>query len=195
MNTENENEKQPVNEPQQPVTAEENLPEGNNPDIGEAEAQDNDNLGDSPEEKALREAREWKDKYFRLYAEFDNFRKRSQREKVELIQGAGGDVIKDLLPVLDDFERAVKANESLDNLQAVKEGFLLIQQKMQKITEARGLRPIVSTGETFDVDFHEAITNIPAPDPSLKGKVMDTVEKGYLYNDKVLRFAKVVVGA
>jgi molecular chaperone GrpE len=149
----------------------------------------------SEEEKAKREAAEWKDKYFRLYADFDNFRKRSVKERIDLLASASGDVLKDLLVVLDDFERAVKANESLEDIQAVKEGFGLIHHKLFKKLEAKGLKPIESTGKSFDVDFHEAITNIPAPSEDLKGKVVDTVETGYLLNEKVIRFAKVVVGA
>jgi len=175
---------------------EESLPEGHNPEVGEPEnSASNPTETLSPEEKAQCELADWKDKYFRLYAEFDNYRKRSQRERVEFLATAGGDVIKDMLVVLDDFERAVKANESLEDISAVKEGFNLIHQKMVKRLEARGLKPLESNGQVFNVDFHEAITNIPSPNPNLKGKVVDTVEKGYTLNEKVLRFAKVIVGA
>jgi molecular chaperone GrpE len=171
------------------------LPEGHQPDLGEPEQPAAQAEAVSPEEKAQREAAEWKDKYFRLYAEFDNFRKRSQRERVELLQSAGSDVLKELLPVMDNFERAVKANETVHDINAVKEGFELIYQNMLRRLESRGVKAMESNGQAFDVDYHEAITNIPAPTPELKGKVVDTVEKGYTYNDKVLRFAKVVVGA
>jgi molecular chaperone GrpE len=104
-------------------------------------------------------------------------------------------VLKELLPVMDNFERAVKANETVHDINAVKEGFELIYQNMLRRLESRGVKAMESNGQAFDVDYHEAITNIPAPTPELKGKVVDTVEKGYTYNDKVLRFAKVVVGA
>lgn len=173
---------------------EEKLPEGHNPDLGEKEAAPAAEPPHSPEEKALREAAEWKDKYFRLYAEFDNYRKRTQRERAEYLAGAGSDVIRDLLPVMDDFERAIRANESLQDIVAVKEGFNLIHLKFRRILEGKGLKAMESDGKIFDVDFHEAITKIPAPDPGLKGKVVDTTERGYLYQDKVLRFAKVVIG-
>jgi len=197
MNTHDKNApaEKPLNEQTQPEIAEESLSEGHLPDVGEQETPVVQGAPATAEEAAQRDAQDWKDKYFRLYAEFDNFRKRSQRERVELLQGAGGDVISELLPVLDDFERAVKANETLEDLAAVKEGFVLIYHKMFKRMEARGLKPMDSDGSVFDVDFHEAITNVPSPTPDMKGKVVDTVEKGYLYNEKVLRFAKVVVGA
>ncbi|MFN8775165.1 MAG: nucleotide exchange factor GrpE [Flavobacteriales bacterium] len=177
------------------ANTEESLPEGHNPDMGEPEQRAGQAPDETPEQKALRESAEWKDKYFRLYAEFDNFRKRSQRERVELLQSAGSDVIKELLPVMDNFERAVKANETVEDITAVKEGFVLIYQNMLRRLESRGVKAMETNGQPFDVDVHEAITNIPSPTPDLKGKVVDTVEKGYTYNDKVLRFAKVVVGA
>lgn len=149
----------------------------------------------SEEEKAKAEAAEWKDKYFRLYADFDNFRKRTAKERLDLMASASGDVLKELLVILDDFERAVKANETVDDINGVKEGFVLIHQKLNRKLEAKGLQPMESTGKIFDVDFHEAITNIPAPSEDMKGKVVDTLETGYLLNEKVIRFAKVVVGA
>jgi molecular chaperone GrpE len=184
-----------LNDQVQQEQAEGALPDGNQPDLGQPEQPAAQTEAVSPEEKAQREAAEWKDKYFRLYAEFDNFRKRSQRERVELLQSAGSDVLKELLPVMDNFERAVKANETVDDIHAVKEGFELIYQNMLRRLESRGVKAMESNGQAFDVDYHEAITNIPSPTPELKGKVVDTVEKGYTYNDKVLRFAKVVVGA
>ena len=175
---------------------EESLTEGQNPDMGTPEttaAPAQEII--SEEEKWQKEAAEWKDKYFRLYADFDNFRKRSAKERGDLLATASGEVIKDMLGILDDFERAIKANESMEDLAAVKEGFGLIHQKLYRKLEAKGLKPIESNGVAFDVDFHEAITNIPAPSEDLKGKVVDTVETGYTLNDKVIRFAKVVVGA
>lgn len=135
------------------------------------------------------------DKFLRLYSEFDNFRKRTAREKVELLNTAGEDIIKNLLPVLDNFERAIKTNETATDLKAVNEGINLIAQMLRSSLQQRGLQAIVSIGEPFNTDLHEAITEIPAPTPELKGKVVDEVEKGYTLNGKVIRFAKVVVGA
>lgn len=137
---------------------------------------------------------ELNDKYLRLYSEFDNYRKRSNREKVDIIKSASSDVIKELLPVLDDFERAIKANEDVTEAEPIKEGMQLIQQKLAGLLERKGLKPMDSIGKDFDVDHHEAITEIPAPSDDMKGKVVDAIEKGYFLNDRVLRFAKVVVG-
>jgi molecular chaperone GrpE len=148
----------------------------------------------SEEERLRAEAADWKDKYMRLFAEFDNFRKRSIRERHELLNSASGDVIKDLLTVVDDFDRAIRANEGLEDIDIVKEGFSLIHHKMMKRLEAKGLKPIDAQGKPFDTDFHESITQVPAPSEDLKGKVIDEVEKGYLLNEKVLRFSKVVIG-
>ena len=137
---------------------------------------------------------EEKDKYLRLYADFDNFRKRNAKERLELILTASKDVIKELLPVLDDFERAMKASETATEAEPVKEGMLLIYNKLSKNLEGKGLKAIEAKGNEFDVALHEAITEVPAPTPDLVGKVMDEVEKGYYLNDKIIRFAKVVVG-
>lgn len=135
------------------------------------------------------------DKYLRLYAEFDNYKRRTTKERVELLQTAGKEVIVSLLPVIDDFERAVKAIENATDINAVKEGVLLVQSKLKSILTQKGLKEMDAKGTTFDADIHEAITNIPAPTDDLKGKVVDELEKGYYLNDKVVRFAKVVVGA
>lgn len=136
-----------------------------------------------------------KDKYVRLYSDFDNFRRRTAKEKIELLQTAGREVITEMLPVLDDFERALKASEGLKESNAsVLEGFQLIHKKMLGSLEAMGLKPMNSMGESFDAEVHEAVTKIPAPNASLKGKIVDELEKGYYLNDKVIRFAKVVVG-
>lgn len=141
-----------------------------------------------------KELADWKDKYTRLFAEFDNFRKRTAKERIDLISSSTADVLKELLPVIDDFDRAVKANESTEDVNVIKEGFVLIHHKLYKKLESKGLKPINAQGQVFDTDFHEAITSIPAPSEDLKGKVVDEVEKGYLLNDKVLRFSKVVIG-
>ncbi len=134
------------------------------------------------------------DKHLRLYSEFDNFRKRTAKEKIEILNMAGAEVIKSLLPVVDDLERAQKNNESSTDAKAINEGINLIAQKFRSILMQKGLEPVNSIGETFDVDLHEAITNVPAPNEKMKGKVIDEVEKGYMLNGKIIRFAKVIVG-
>ena len=146
-----------------------------------------------PAEAGQEEATDWQDKYLRLYAEFDNFRKRTMRERGDLIRNASMDVLEKLLPVLDDFDRAT-ANPSEDAT-VTREGQALIHTKLRQLLEAQGLAKMeVNQGDAFDVDLHEAITNIPAPTPDLAGKVIDVVEPGYKLNDKVMRYAKVVVG-
>lgn len=144
--------------------------------------------------KLQQEAAEWKDKYLRLVAEFDNFRKRNAKERLELIQTAGKDVIVSLLDVLDDSERAQKQLETSNDAAASKEGVLLVFNKLRNTLQSRGLKPMNSTGQEFNPDLHEAITEIPAPSKQLEGKVVDEVQKGYYLNDKIIRFAKVVVG-
>ncbi|OQX73937.1 MAG: nucleotide exchange factor GrpE [Bacteroidetes bacterium 4484_276] len=137
---------------------------------------------------------ELNDKYLRLFSEFDNYRKRTNKERLDLLNTASEEVISDLLPVIDDFERGIKALNENDALESSVEGMTLIYNKLLGILTKKGLKPMKSIGETFDTDFHEAITNIPAPSEDLKGKVIDEIEKGYLLNGKVTRFAKVVVG-
>ncbi len=134
------------------------------------------------------------DKYLRLYSDFENLRRRAAREKLEMLGSAGSDIIKELLPVLDDLDRAEQVNEQTIDPEVIKEGFKLIRNKLMHNMEQRGLKPMKSVGEPFDTEFHEAITKIPAPKPAQKGKVVDEAEKGYFYNDKVLRYAKVIVG-
>ncbi len=137
---------------------------------------------------------EWKDKYVRLTADFENFRRQKNKERIELLSNASRDVISGLLPVLDVFELAMKANETSEDIQAVKEGFALIYGKLLGELEKKGLKPMESNGLPFNVDFHEAITEFPAPTEEQKNTVIDTMEKGYLLNDNVIRYAKVVVG-
>lgn len=148
----------------------------------------------SEEEKLRADLSEANDKYLRLYAEFDNFKRRTTKERIDLLQTAGKDVLQSLLPVLDDFERALKSMESASDVAAVKEGINLVHSKLKNILVQKGLKEMESIGSAFDADLHEAITNIPAPSDEMKGKVIDEVEKGYFLNDKVIRFAKVVVG-
>ena len=138
---------------------------------------------------------ELNDKYLRLYSEFDNFRKRTLKEKIDLSRTASEDVIKELLPVLDDFDRAIASMASTDNIEAIKEGEQLIHAKIKAIFASKGLQEIKSIGETFDTDFHEAITSIPAPSEELINKVVDEVQKGYTLHDKVIRFSKVIIGS
>jgi molecular chaperone GrpE len=149
----------------------------------------------SVEEKLQKENSALNDKYLRLFAEFDNYKRRTQKERVELLQTAGKDVVVSLLPVLDDFERALKATENATEVNAIREGIMLVQTKLRSILSQKGLKEIESMSTVFDTDMHEAITKIPAPSDDLKGKVVDELEKGYTLNDKVIRFAKVVVGA
>lgn len=138
--------------------------------------------------------REANDKYLRLYSEFDNFRKRTAKEKIDIISTAGEGVIKDLLSIVDDFKRAIDSNKDVQDPDALKEGFELIFNKFYKTLESKGLEKIESKGEVFNADIHEALTNIPAPTDDLKGKVVDVVEEGYKLGEKIIRYPKVVVG-
>ncbi|MCO5234281.1 MAG: nucleotide exchange factor GrpE [Chitinophagales bacterium] len=133
------------------------------------------------------------DKYIRLVAEFDNYRKRIAKEKIETRLLAGQDILKDLLPILDDLDRAEKAVQSSTDVEAVKEGFSLIKEKLVKNLSSKGLKEMEVMGEVFDADKHEAVAEFPAPSEEHKGKVFDVTEKGYVLNDKIIRFPKVVV--
>jgi molecular chaperone GrpE len=148
----------------------------------------------TPEELIKQELSIANDRYLRLYAEFDNFRRRTAKEREEARKTEGKDVIVALLPVLDDFDRAIKSMDNLTDVAAVKEGVALIQNKLKNVLSQKGLKEMQSIGTAFDPEIHEAITNIPAPSDELKGKVVDEMEKGYYLNDKVARFAKVIVG-
>ncbi|NCA75377.1 MAG: nucleotide exchange factor GrpE [Alphaproteobacteria bacterium] len=153
---------------------------------------DPETMVENPEEKIA----ELNDKYLRLYSEFDNYRKRTLKEKAELSKFASADVITCLLPILDDFERAIKAfTATSDNGTALKEGVVLIYNKFLSVLNQQGLEQMKTLGESFDTDFHEAVTNIPAANPDQKGKIVDEILKGYLLNGRVIRFAKVVVGS
>jgi molecular chaperone GrpE len=140
------------------------------------------------------EINELNDKYIRLYAEFDNYRRRAAKEKIETILQANKDLLLRLLPVVDDFDRAMGALEKTDDLNALREGVQLIYNKLKNTLQQAGVKEIGSKGEAFDPELHDAITQIPAPTPDLKGKVVDEIEKGYFLNDKIIRHAKVVVG-
>ncbi len=134
------------------------------------------------------------DRFIRLHAEFDNYRKRSNREKVDLISSANAGLLKDLLPILDDFERGITNNVESTDITAVKEGFSLIYAKFNGIIDAKGMKVMDCKNQVFDSEFHEAIGSLPVDDPELKGKIIEVVENGYTLNDKVIRFAKVLVG-
>jgi molecular chaperone GrpE len=154
-----------------------------------------DNMGEDEEtERLKKELNESKDKYIRLVAEFDNFRKRSAKEYTEMRQTAGRDIIQSLLVVLDDCERAEKQMETTTDVDQLKEGVKLVFNKLKTTMQQKGLKAMESINQDFDADLHEAITEIPAPGEELQGKVIDEVEKGYYLNDKLIRHAKVVVG-
>jgi len=173
---------------------EEVLSETNETAEAQAEAQVSENNTPDEAAKLQGELAEQKDKYIRLYSEFENFRRRTAKEKLEMVQSANEQLIKSLLPVVDDFERAEKSFTDSNDKQL--EGFFLIKSKFSKVLEQYGVKVMeLKAGSVFDADFQEAITQIPAPSEELKGKVVDVVEKGYLLNEKVIRFAKVVIGS
>jgi molecular chaperone GrpE len=135
-----------------------------------------------------------KDKYLRLFAEFDNFKKRTSKEKLDLIKTASEHLLEVLLPVLDDFDRAKKSADDENTTEEFSEGVSMVYTKLYSVLKARGLNEMESTGQAFDPELHDAITEIPAPAEDMKGKIIDTIEKGYLLHDKIIRHAKVVVG-
>ncbi len=149
-------------------------------------------------EKELEETRyklsEINDRYIRLSAEFDNYRKRTLKEKADMIKTAGGEVISDLIPVIDDFERALSVIDKAVDVNAVKEGLVLIYNKFKEFIKVKGISEIEALNQDFDTDFHEALTKIPAPSEEQKGKVVDVIQKGYKIDEKVIRYAKVVIG-
>lgn len=156
----------------------------------EQEAQEETTAEPSAEEKI----KDLNDKYLRLYSEFDNFRRRTAKERLELLKNASEDIMHELIPILDDFERAAKAMSESDDIKSIREGLDLVHHKFKSTLENKGLKRFEAVGKSFDPDFHEAVTKIPAPKKKLKGKVVDVIEEGYMINDKVLRYAKVVVG-
>lgn len=160
---------------------------------GESTEQAADQIVDEIEQ-IKQQLSEVNDKNLRLMAEFDNYRKRSLKERSELIKTAGERVLGDMLPLVDDFERALKAMESSEDVVAVKEGVDLIYNKFVAFLLQNGVKPIPTENAAFDTEYHEAITTFPAPSEELKGKIIDCVSKGYTLNEKVIRFSKVVVG-
>lgn len=187
---------------------EEELKKTGGQDQQETERQDPENpsVQDQPEAEATQddasaeietlkqENKELKDKYLRLYAEFENYKKRTLKEKLDLMRTASSDTIKALLPVLDDFDRAKKNADDENTQETFSEGVTLVYNKLYSALKNKGLQPMESNGEPFDPELHEAVTEIPAPSDDLKGKVVDTIEKGYHLNDAIIRHAKVVVG-
>ena len=149
----------------------------------------------SPEEKLKIDLAELKDKYIRLYADFENFRRRTAKERLELLGSANADLMKTILPIVDDFERAMQSFDATTDVEPLKEGVALIYNKLYKTLETKGLKAMKTVGLPFDAELHESIAQYPAPSEELKGKVVDEVERGYFLNDKVIRYAKVVVGS
>jgi molecular chaperone GrpE len=172
---------------------EQEISENNKSEEGTAEEK-SEQVEKSKELELKEKLDELNDKYLRLYSEFDNYRKRNIKERIELSRTASSDVILDLLPVLDDFERAVRSSDETEDCMVLREGINLIYNKFKGILEKKGLKPIDAIGSEFNTDFHEAITYTPAPADELKNKIVDELEKGYLLNDKVLRYTKVVIG-
>ena len=149
----------------------------------------------SREDQLEQEVAELKDKQIRLFAEFENYKKRTAKERIDLFRNAGVEFFEVMLPILDDFDRATKHSEEARDIHELQKGFDLIHSKLLGVLEQKGLKSMdLSVGKDFDTDFHEAITQIPAPSDDMKGKVIDQTEKGYFLNDKVIRYAKVVVG-
>lgn len=150
----------------------------------------------SEEDKLKAEVQELKDKYLRLYSEFENYRRRTSKERLDLIKTASQELMAEIIPVVDDFERAFKASENEEDAIKVRDGNQLVFQKFQRILESKGLKSMEGlVGGPYDAETQEAITQIPAPSEELKGKVIDVLEKGYTIGDKVVRYAKVVIGA
>jgi molecular chaperone GrpE len=145
-------------------------------------------------EEIAQKLEEINDKYLRLNAEFDNYRKRTLKEKIDLIKTAGEDILVNILPVIDNFERAIKANQNLTDTKAINEGISLIYNNFKEFINQKGVKEIEAIGQNLDTDLHEAITKVPVQEETQKGTIIDVIEKGYKLNDKVIRFAKVVVG-
>lgn len=179
-----------INEQDDAMGKTDNSPET---DIKAENTENTDEKSDSPQVDMEAKINELNDRYLRLYSEFDNYRKRTMKEKADIIKTAAEDVFKSILPIIDDFDRAIKANEQVQDINAIKEGISLISNKLKNTSQQKGLIAFNTLGETFDADIMEAITHVPATDASQKGKVIDELEKGYKLGDKVIRFAKVVI--
>ena len=156
--------------------------------------EDEEKVTEKKEPTAEEKLAEFQDKYLRLSAEFDNYRKRTLKERIDLLKSANEELLSKILPVMDDFDRAIQQIDEAKDIQAVKEGLHLIYGKFNSFLSQEGIKEIDALHREFDTDTHEAITKIPAPEKKLKGKVVDVVQKGYYLNDKVIRFSKVVIG-
>ena len=163
-------------------------------ETGREETEEEEAEEEPAEPTAEEKLAELQDRYLRLTAEYDNFRKRTLKEKIELQKNANVELLSALLPVADDFDRALQSVDEAKSIEAVKEGLKLISAKFQAFLSQQGVKEIEAKNEEFDTDLHEAVTQIPAPDKKLKGKVLDVIQKGYFLNDKVLRYSKVVIG-
>ena len=183
--------KEPIKEEQkvQEENIEEKVNESNADNVSEDSAEQN-----AKSSEVADEASEWKDKYLRLVAEFDNYRKRTLKEKMDLIASGGEDVIKSLLAIMDDIDRALDAMTKSNDIEAIRQGIMLIHQKLLDTLHAKGVEEISAIGQELDTDLHEAVAKFPVAEEEKKGKVIDVVQKGYKLKDKVVRFAKVVVG-
>jgi molecular chaperone GrpE len=181
-------------ESEQPHITEEQMAQGLNIDENMAGTELlNDELTDGNDDQG-KELAEARDKYLRLAAEFDNYKRRTAKERVELIATAGKEIIQSMLDVLDDSERATKQLETSDDIEKIKEGVVLVFNKLKNTLHQKGLKAMESHGEEFNADLHEAITEIPAPSEAHIGKIVDVIQPGYYLNDKLIRHAKVVVG-
>ena len=165
-----------------------------NPEETKGEEKIEEKVEVNPVEQIQAQLDEMKDKYLRLSAEFDNYRKRSLREKMDLTKYASEEVLQSILPVYDDFERAMKSMDTSTDIDAVKQGLHLIVSKFNDFLKAKGISEIEAIGKELNTDIHEAITKTPVQDEAMKGKIVDVVQKGYMLNDKVIRFSKVVIG-
>ena len=183
--------KEPIKEEQkvQEENIEEKVNESNADNVSEDSTEQN-----AKSSEVADEASEWKDKYLRLVAEFDNYRKRTLKEKMDLIASGGEDVIKSLLAIMDDIDRALDAMTKSNDIEAIRQGIMLIHQKLLDTLHAKGVEEISAIGQELDTDLHEAVAKFPVAEEEKKGKVIDVVQKGYKLKDKVVRFAKVVVG-
>ncbi|MFR9602901.1 MAG: nucleotide exchange factor GrpE [Rikenellaceae bacterium] len=192
INNEEINPNEEVNSTEQETTQEN--PQGDNMTDQEAPAaESSDNMADEGETTPIVEMVDWKDKFMRLQAEFDNYRKRTLKEKMELVQKGGSDVLKAILPVVDDMQRAQVAMQKSEDIEALRAGVALIAQKFEDTLKAQGVTPIDAIGKELDVDLHEAVARFAAGEEH-KGKIIDVAQQGYMHAEKVLRFAKVVVG-
>ena len=196
----NMNPKEKENNQEEELKTQDTHNEGDEETVGQETSQENEAPLTEEEklaqelEKANEQIEEQKDKYLRLSAEFDNYRKRTMKEKAELILNGGEKSISSILPIVDDFERALKNMETATDVAAVKEGVELIYNKFMSVLGQNGVKVIETKEQPLDTDYHEAIAVIPAPNEALKGKILDCVQTGYILNDKVIRHAKVVVG-